>query len=156
MSRSGTAVQYTLSQDAKLAKKKMADEKLSLAIVKQNKTVFTSQESGVKGLVEAISNCGSSLQEAAVADSVVGKAAALLCVHAQFSSVYACVMSRLGEEVLRRSSVPFQHETIVPNILNQRRTDICPFEKIVLRTDSPEEAFLMISHHLSKETSHRA
>lgn len=139
-----------------MAKKKMADEKLNLVIVKQNKTVFTSQESGIKGLIEAISNCGSSLQGAAVADSVVGKAAALLCVHAKFSSVYACVMSRLGEEVLRKSSIPFEHDTLVLNILNQRRTDICPFEKTVLKTDSPEEAFLMINHHLSKETSHGA
>jgi hypothetical protein len=144
-----------LSQDAEVAKKRMTDEKLNLVIAKQNKIVFTSQESGVKGLVEAIRNCGPSLQGASAADSIVGKAVALLCVHAKFSGVYACLMSRLGEGVLRRFHVSFEHDTLVPNILNRSRTDICPFERIVLKTDSPEEAYLMVSRHLSEGTLHR-
>jgi hypothetical protein len=156
MPRSNTSVQHMLSRDAELAKKKIADEKLSLVIVKQNKTIFTSQESGVKGLIEAITNCGSSLQGAAAADSIVGKAAALLCAYAKVSSVYACVMSQLGEKVLRGFCIPFQYDKLVPKILDQRGTDICPFEKIVLETNSPEEAFFMIGHNLSKVTPRAA
>jgi hypothetical protein len=154
--RSGASQQHSVLQDVDLAKSILTVEKLSLAIVKENKTIFTSKESGVKGLVDAISKQGSSLHGAAVADRVLGKAAALLCVYAKLSAVHAFVMSRLGEEVLKRHSIPFQHDTLVPNILNQHGTDMCAFERIVLETDSPKEAFLMISHRLATGVSREA
>lgn len=135
--------------DLELAKKKLATEALSVVIVKLGKIMFTSREPGVRSLIEAIREFGPSLARASVADKVVGKAAALLCVYAKASRVYGCVMSELGSEVLKRFSVPFEHETLVPNILDRDGTGMCPFEKLVLRINSPEEAFSAMSRHLA-------
>lgn len=130
--------------DLNLAKRTMIADRLSVAIVKLGKVMFTSRASGVRSLIDAIKELGPSLAEASIADRVVGKAAALLCVYAKFSSVYASVMSELGSAVLKKFSVHFEHDTLVPNILDRHGTEICPFERLVLRTDSPEEAFSAI------------
>ena len=153
---SGASQKHAPLQDLELAKKTLQVEGLSLTIVKENEVLFKSRESGVKSLVEAVGRCGSSLEGAAAADRVVGKAAAFICVHAKLSNVYAHVMSRLGEAVLKRHSIPSHHNTLVPNILNRLGTDMCPFEKIVLEIDSPEEAFQMISHRLQTAASPKA
>ena len=145
-----------LSRDAELAKKRLVTGNLNLAIVKQGTTIFTSLESGIRGLIEAIESCRSSLRGAAAADRVLGKAAALLCVYAEFSSVYACVISKPAAEVLKRSSIPFQYDELVQNILNAHETDICPFESLVLGIDSPEEALLVLKRRLSGDVSRSA
>jgi len=142
-------------RDVELARKKLMAEVLSLVVVKQGRTLFTSSESGVRGLIEAIRECGSSLNGAALADRIVGKAAALLCAYAKISRVYACVMSRPGSAVLRRFLVPFEHRTLVRNILDRHRTGICPFEKLVLDVDSPNVAFTRINKCLIVKTSER-
>ncbi len=134
-------------RDLNLAQRKLATEGLSVAIVKLGRIMFTSRASGVRSLIDAIKEHGPSLAGASIADKIVGKAAALLCVYAKISSVYACVMSELGSEVLKKFSVPFEHETLVPNILDRRGTGMCPFERLVSTIDSPEEAFLAIDRY---------
>ncbi len=136
-------------RDLDLAKRKLVTEGLSLAIVKLGKTLFTSRAPGVAGLTDAIRKSGPSLEGASVADKVVGKAAALLCVYAKISSVYARVMSELGLQVLEKFSIHFEHDTLVPNILDRDGTKMCPFESLVLRIDSPEKAFLAIDRRLA-------
>lgn len=142
-----------LSPDSELAKERLLAGDFSLVIVKQGATIFTSNKSGIRGIIEAIESCGSSLLGAAAADRVVGKAAALLCVYAEFSSVYACLISKPATEVLTKSSLPFQYDELVQNILNARETDICPFERLVLAIDSSEEAFLVLKRRVSKGVS---
>jgi len=136
-------------QDIDVAKKKLAAEALSVVVVKLGEIMFTSQAPGVRSLIDAIRELGPSLAGASVADKVVGRAAALLCVYANASRVYGCVMSELGLEVLRKFSVPFEHDALVPNILDRHGTGMCPFEKLVLRINSPEEAFSAIDRYLA-------
>ena len=149
------ASQHGPLRDIELAREKLAAEVLSLVVVKQGQTLFTSSESGVRGLIEAIRECGSSLNGAALADRIVGKAAALLCAYAKISRVYACVMSRPGSAVLRRFLIPFEHRTLVRNILDRHKTGICPFEKLVLDVDSPNVAFTRINKCLIVKASKR-
>lgn len=144
---------HDLSLDLDIAKRKLAAEQLSLVVVKQRKPIFTSEAPGVRGLVDALKECRSSLVGAAVADKVVGKAAALLCAYAEFSRVYACVMSELGSSVLKRFSIPFEHESLVPNILNRYGSGMCPFERLVLNIDSPKEAYFAVDSYLRTMTS---
>lgn len=136
-------------RDMDVAKKKLSTEKLSIVVVKSQRVIFTSQAPGVRGLVDAIRKLGPSLAGSTVADKVVGKAAALLCVYAGVSRVYGCVMSELGIEVLKRFSVLFEYDALVPNILNRGGTGICPFEKLVMEVSSPREAFLTVDRFLS-------
>ena len=136
-------------RDIELAKRKLAAEALSVVVVKLGKTMFTSRAPGVKSLIEAIREFGPSLAGASIADKVVGKAAALLCVYTKASRVYGCVMSALGSDVLKNFFIPFEHDTLVPNILDRHGTGMCPFEKLVLGINSPEEAFSAIDRYLA-------
>jgi len=152
---SPNAGQHGPLRDTELARKKLTAEAFSLVVVKQGQTLFTSSESGVRGLIEALRECGSSLKGAALADRIVGKAAALLCAYAKISRVYACVMSRPASAVLRRFLIPFEHRTLVQNILDRHRIGICPFEKLVLDVDSPNVAFARINKCLTAKASER-
>jgi len=75
-----------------------------------------------------------------MADKVVGRAVVLLCVYFQVSAVFAVIISMEGVRVLEDNNVFYQFEKCVPNILNQKRNDICPFEKFALTFATPEEA----------------
>jgi hypothetical protein len=123
------------------AKRILKNGGFSLVIVKPGIVVHATNKYGVMGLVEAIEKYGVELSGAAVADRVVGKAAAMLCRHANIAEVHAEVISRRGLDVLRERSIKVEYEKLVPEILNRMKNDICPFEKLVADCDSEEECF---------------
>jgi len=43
--------------------------------------------------------------------------------------------------VLDENGIYYEYEDLVPHILNMKKTDLCPFEKLVARSSSPQEAF---------------
>ena len=93
----------------------------------------------------------------AVADTVVGKAAALLFVKCKIKCVYAETLSEKGERILRLYGLDFEYGTLAKCIINRAGTDICPMEKAVEDTDDPEEAYLLLKirrPHLKREVRH--
>jgi hypothetical protein len=90
------------------------------------------------------------LHGASVADRIVGRAAALLCVYCGVKAVYAVVLSDGGERVLKENSVSLEFESLVPSILNRQRTETCPFEKIVSTVSDGEEAYEKLKSCVSK------
>jgi hypothetical protein len=126
------------------AKRILKNGGFSLVIVKQGAFVHATRKYGVLGLVEAIENHGVELSGAAVADRVVGRAAAMLCRRANIAEVYAEVVSRRGLEALKEKSISVEYDKLVPEILNRMRNDVCPFEKLVADCDDEEECFKKI------------
>ena len=128
-----------------IAKNELRNKNLSLVIVKSKKIIFSTSEYGVKGLMKAIG--GQDLHGASVADTVVGKAAAMLCLYANITDVYAVVMSERGLNILK-NRMKFEYEKLVPNILNKKKDDICPFEKLVADCDDEKECYEKIKNFL--------
>ena len=87
-----------------------------------------------------------------VADTVVGKAAALLFVRCGIRNVYAKTLSEKGKEVLQAYGLDYEYETLTKSIINRAGTDICPMERAVLNTDDPEEAYLILKDKIGKGT----
>lgn len=83
-----------------------------------------------------------------VADTVVGKAAALLFVKCGISKVYAKVLSEYGKKVLEAYNISYEYETLTERIINRAGTDSCPMEKAVADTDSPDEAVVLLKNQL--------
>jgi hypothetical protein len=127
--------------DLKLAEQRLKEKKFNLLIVKDGKIVFATKSYGIRGLLQAMEKLGTRLSGSSVADNVVGRAAAMLCVYFKASSVFAMTMSEEGEEMLEENKVSYRFENRVSNILNNERTDICPFEKLVINLTKPEEAY---------------
>lgn len=136
--------------DIALAKETLIQQHLSLVVARSGEVIFTSKASGVIGLLQAIKSRGSKLARAAVADRVIGKAAALLCVYSQVSDVYAVVLSEPGKQVLEKSRIPTEYQSLVPNILDRNRTGVCPFEKLTENIESSEQAYQVIADCLHK------
>jgi len=136
--------------DLEIAKQTLKKRKLALAIAKNGKIIFQSDSHGVIGLFEAIEQLGDELKGAAVADRIVGKAAALLCVYSQVDAVFASVLSLKGKDTLEKNDIKYEYEILVPRILDKTGKDACPFEKFSLNLENPEEAYFRLKEFAKK------
>lgn len=130
--------------DLELAKRTLKEKNIALAIAKNGKVIFESDSHGVYGLFEAIERLGDNLEDAVIADKVVGKAAALLCVYMRVAAVYAYILSLEGKNTLKKNKIKYEYEILVPKILNRTRKEMCPFEKFSLNLENPEEAYFRL------------
>ena len=141
--------------DLEIAKSQLRAKNYSLVIAKNGKVIFETKQSGIGGFLSAIDQLGGiDLRDSAIADKVVGRAAALLCVYCSVKAVYAIVVSSGGREVLKEHSVSLEFESLVPNILNRQQTDTCQFEKVVATISDADEAYERLKFCI-KETRKR-
>ena len=132
------------NNDLDIAKLRLTNEDFSLVIVKKEKVIFETKESGIKGFLQAIENLDKNLVESSVADKIVGVAAAMLCVYAGVSSVFAKTISDQGIKVLKDNNIVCIFEKVVSNIMNRNKTDVCPFEKQAIASINSEEAYMKL------------
>jgi hypothetical protein len=136
-------------EDLDIAKNRLIEASFSLVIVKNRKVLFETSASGIRGFLIAIERIGKDLKDSALADRIVGEAAAQLCVYSDVREVYAVVLSQCGKDVLEKNCIHYEHVKLVPHILNMKKTGLCPFEKIVAGSNTPEEAY----RRLTKSTA---
>jgi hypothetical protein len=85
-----------------------------------------------------------------VGDRILGKASALLCVYTQVSNVYSPQATKTALAVLIRAGIPGQTDEMISYIKNRFGNDICPYEKMLLDIDSPEEAYNTLKKAVDK------
>ncbi len=127
-------------KDLDVAKKLLLEKNCALIIVKNKEVLFETNASGIRGFLAALDKIGKKIEGSALADRIVGEAAAQLCAYSHVSEVYAVVMSHCGRDVLEKNHIHYEFENLVPHILNVKHTDLCPFEKLVAGSKNPEEA----------------
>lgn len=110
--------------------------------------ILVSDAHGISPMMEYMAS-GRNLQGFAVADLVVGRAAALLFVRAGIAAVYAATVSRGGLAVLNARKIPVEYGTLTDCIRNRAGTGPCPMEQAVSGTDDPEEAYRLIGERLT-------
>ena len=126
---------------------------LSLLILKGGKTIYSSREGGMLPLLEAIDQLGPrALADSTVVDRIVGRAAALLISYFKAKEVYTRLLSRRAIEILENHGIAYAAERVVNVIRNKDDTDICPFEKMVLRIDNPEEGYRKLKNELIRNS----
>lgn len=116
--------------DLETAKKILFEKNYSLVVVKNGEVIFTSREKGIKPLLSAVLEKEETIEEGSLADKVIGKAAAMLCIRAGFKSVFADIMSESAVEVFKKSDIKYEYNTKAQYILNRDKSDMCPVEKI--------------------------
>jgi hypothetical protein len=127
--------------DLYFAKGRLTEAGLTLVVVKNLEVIFRSRKRGVNSFLEAIDQLGDRLEDASVADKVVGNAVALLCIYSHIRSVYGEILSRTAKAFLEENSVHVESGVIVNGILNADKTDFCPFERLVNEIRDPEVAY---------------
>jgi hypothetical protein len=128
-------------QDLETAKKRLEEKRLTLSIVKDGDVIFETGSHGIFGFLEAVERLGSRLEGASVADRVVGKAIALLCVYAKVKAVYAITLSEEAKSLLERYGVYHEWNSLVESILDISKTGKCPFEKLATEISDPKDAY---------------
>ncbi len=126
--------------DLQIARKRLKEKKLSLVFVKDSKPIFETSTEGLRGFLQAIEKLDNDLSGVSVADRVIGRAAALLCAYSKVTATFAITLSKSGLEVLKTHSIRYEYENLVLTILNMKKTDRCPFEKLVEKIADPTEA----------------
>jgi hypothetical protein len=127
--------------DSDVAKSILYQKELTLSIVKEGVVLFETGSHRISGFLGAIEEFGAELEGASVADRVVGKAIAFLCVYAGIRFVYADVLSRKAKAVLKENGVPCEWKELVDTILDVNRSDVCPFEKATADISDPKKAY---------------
>ena len=89
-----------------------------------------SKDKGIAPILKLI-NADENLENFSLADRIVGKAVAMLVVYSKIREVYAEVLSKKGEEVLKKHNIKYSYKTLTENIINRKGDDICPMEKTV-------------------------
>lgn len=120
-------------------------EQLTLAIVKNNKVIFTSKEKGIKPLYNVVTEHKEELKGSSIADRVTGKAAAMLCVYANIKELHTGVLSENAVEIFSKSTVLYEYEKTTPFIKNRDKTGMCPIEKLSIGTNNINDLLLKIS-----------
>ncbi len=128
-------------KDLDLARDLLRKRNCALVIVKDGHVLLETNASGIRGFLMALEKIGKKIDGSALADKIVGEAAAQLCAYSHVREVYAVVLSQCGKDVLQKNNIHHEFENLVPHILNMKQTDLCPFEKLVAGSRSPEEAY---------------
>lgn len=113
-------------------------------ILAKNNTLYKADGIGVKPLVTWLNQDIHFFEGGAVADKVIGKAAALLLVLGGAVSAYGAVMSEAAVTVLKSNGIEYKYGKLVPFISNRTQTGVCPLEKSVIDIDEPNAAFMAI------------
>lgn len=127
--------------DLKKAKQVLQDNKFTFVLLKEGEIVKTSYKRGVIPFMLIIRENKQILNNAIVADKVIGKAAALLAAAYKVKAIYAQVISSKAREVLDSHSINYQFREDVDYIINRKRDGQCPLEKLTLDLEDPDLAY---------------
>jgi len=133
-----------MNEQLNLAKIQLKQKNLTCIVSDINSIIFESYDRGIKPLFDFIKNHKKDNGPYFLADKVIGKAAALLCVKAGITEVYAFVLSDAAAEIFRNYSISFSYGRKVGHILNRTETGHCPMEKLSNGVEDPEEMFIKI------------
>ena len=130
------------------AKKALGTDGITCIVLKEGADPLISRIRGVKPILNWIEE-GADLEGAAVLDTIVGRAAAMMYVLAGVSRVHAKVMSRGGEAELQKGGIAYEAERFTEKIVNRQGTGMCPMEQTVLEITDPREAFSALKAKVS-------
>lgn len=113
-------------------------------ILSKNNCLYKADGIGVKPLVTWLNEDIHCFKGGAIADKVIGKAAALLIVLGGAKSAYGAVMSRAAADILKANKIIYSYGELVPFITNRAKNGICPLEESVAKIDEPVAALAAI------------
>jgi hypothetical protein len=127
--------------DLETAKTQLIQNHLTLIFIKNNNILFKTKSQRISGFLTAIQELDRKLEDASVADKVVGRAVALLCAYAGIKAIYAETLSMKAFGVLEKSGIACEWKALVDTILDTNRKDVCPFEKAAAKISNPKDAY---------------
>ena len=125
----------------RLKEARLALKGAARCVVYNDSGLHVSEERGIRPMILWLEEDSEFLRGAAVADKIVGRAAALIMVHAGVREVYASVISNGALEVLRDAGIEVAYSMTAIAISNRRGDGICPMERTVAPINDPKTAY---------------
>lgn len=110
---------------------------MAFVLVRDGRVLASGTREGVSELLDAVGTAGDAARGASLADKIVGKAVAMVAVHAGVVSVYTPLGSEAAARALAERGIAFEAERLVPLIRNKRNDGPCPMERLSLPLDEP-------------------
>ena len=137
-------VSEDIAEDMGAARDILSKTDCSIVVVKNANILTKKQGDGLRPILEAIDELREDMQGSIVGDRILGKASALLCVYSKVKGVYSPQATKTAVAVLIRAGILSQTEETIPYIKNRDGDDLCPFEKMLVDVNSPDEAFKIL------------
>lgn len=143
-------IEKNILTDMDLASNSIIKSKNSIVVVKNGIILSEKKGDGLKPILEVIEELGDNIKGSIIGDKILGKASSLLCIYCNASGVYSKQSTKNAIALLIKYNIPIQTDKIIPYIENKMGDDICPFEKMIDKVDSPKEAYNILKKNIMK------
>ena len=139
----------TTKYDAKKeALRMIAEKSATCVIVKDNKIIKAETTKGIAYIMSLYED--NLLEDAFIADTVVGKAAAMIFSLAKLKECYSETMSVYAYDWLTSHNIKATYTNLVPEIENRTKTGNCPMESTVKDINDEETAYKALKEKLEE------
>ena len=111
-----------------IVKKRLEETKASLVVMFENGEIKEYYNPRVIDIVNILKGDKNALNNAIVADKVIGKTAASLLACGKVKEIYAETLSKIAIPVLESSKIKYNYNKLVDYIQNNDKTGMCPME----------------------------
>ncbi len=129
--------------------KTLLDRTDNTCVLCSGHVIITDKRRGVRPLLDLLES-DADVAGFAVADKVVGKAAAYLYWLLKIKCLFARVISQPALDVLQQAEIKVEYDQLVPAIQNRTKDGYCPMENAVWNVTSAEEALSAIYEALAQ------
>lgn len=123
---------------------------ITCAVARDGAVRYTASGLGVKPLLAVYREQPALLKGASVADTVIGKAAAVILVLAGAKEAYGQIMSRAAIDYMDAHGIAHHCGEEVPLILNRTGDGSCPLEASVASLTDPQEAYAALTARIEQ------
>lgn len=134
--------------DANKMLRLLSDQNLSLYVEKKGKVIYKSTERRLKPLYLCLQAHAKDMNGALLVDKLVGAAAAYLSIMGQVKRVITPVASQAAVVELKKAGIPLYAKTVIPHVMNQDKSGLCPMEKLALQFNSAQDFYQHIAEHI--------
>ncbi len=116
----------------------------SCVIEKEGTVLSALSYIGIKPLITTLDRYPHMLENATVADKVIGKAAAVVLALGKAKHAYGDIMSEAGIAYLEKHGITYEYGEKVEKILNRTGDNSCPLELSIVNEDEPNAALVLL------------
>ena len=120
----------------------------SCVVIKDNKITYAESRKGIAHILTLYDS--GMLKDAYIADTIVGKAAAMIFTRAGISGCYGKTISKKALIQLNKYNIKTTYNTLAENIINRKGDGLCPMESAVIDIDDEVQAIKILRETIEK------
>lgn len=111
-----------------IVKQKLYETNASLVVLYSNGECKEYYQNRINDIKEILQKDKTALQDAVLADKVIGKVAGSILAVAGVKEIYADVMSKYAIPILEENNIKYEYKNLTEYVQNNAKTGMCPME----------------------------